>query len=349
MILHIANLVRWEWFKTQRRWMPWILLVVPLLLTQMTLWGTYASYPPATRDQIAFNYGVNTESEGAGSSLRSVRISCSDLLAGRLPSDFPPKLRTPLEGSKQDCQRFLDEEREELLDMLERITLPGSLIDALTLMHGMGAILLAIMAASLVGSEFGWGTMRMVLSRGTGRSQLLSAKLMLVALLAAAALAVVAVAMAISSAIVGALVSEQAVSQPEWAEAATTFGRALFSVVPYIALAGLATVVTSSSMAGITTAIAYFFIELFSVALLISLSDWGQNVADYMLGRNITAWMMGSGHEDLDVIFRTSTPIGDFPGMLHAFVVLTVYILVLGGLAFWQFQRKDIGGASGAA
>ena len=106
---------------------------------------------------------------------------------------------------------------------------------------------------------------------------------------------------------------------------------------------------TSSSVAGIATAIGYLFTEVIFVGILINLFDWFQNVADYMLGRNITAWMMGSGHEDLDVIFRTSTPIGDFPGMLHAFVVLTVYILVLGGLAFWQFQRKDIGGASGAA
>ena len=72
MILHIANLVRWEWFKTQRRWMPWTLLTVRLLLTQMTLWGTYASYPPATSDQTAFNYSVNTGSEGAGLSFRSV-------------------------------------------------------------------------------------------------------------------------------------------------------------------------------------------------------------------------------------------------------------------------------------
>ena len=329
-------------------WMPWILLAVPLLLTQLTLCGTYASYPPATSDRIAFNYGVNTGSEGAGAP-RMRELACSDILAGRLPSDFPRELRTPLEDSKLNCQRWLEEEREERLDMLESITLPGSLIDALTLMHGMGVILLAIMAASLVGSEFGWGTMRMVLSRGTGRWQLLSAKLMLMALLAAAALAIVAAATAISSAIIGALVSEQVVSQQEWAEAATAFGRTLFSVLPYIALAGLATVVTSSSMAGITTAIAYFFIELFSAALLISLSDWGQNVADYMPGRNITAWMMGSGHENLDGIFRTSTPVGDFPGMLHAFVVLTVYVLVLGGLAFWWFQRKDIGGASGAA
>ena len=34
--------------------------------------------------------------------------------------------------------------------------------------------------------------------------------------------------------------------------------------------------------------------------------------------------------------------------MSHAFVVLLAYIAAMGGLAFWAFQRKDIGGATGA-
>ena len=32
---------------------------------------------------------------------------------------------------------------------------------------------------------------------------------------------------------------------------------------------------------------------------------------------------------------------------IHAILVLLGYMAVLGGLAFWHFQRMDIGGASG--
>ena len=35
------------------------------------------------------------------------------------------------------------------------------------------------------------------------------------------------------------------------------------------------------------------------------------------------------------------------PGTLHAFVVMLVYIVVLGVAAFWLFMRKDIAGATG--
>ena len=44
MISHVGNLIRWEWFKTRRRQMPWILLVIPVPFTQLTLWSTHFSY-----------------------------------------------------------------------------------------------------------------------------------------------------------------------------------------------------------------------------------------------------------------------------------------------------------------
>ena len=105
---------------------------------------------------------------------------------------------------------------------------------------------------------------------------------------------------------------------------------------------------TSPSVAGIATAIGYLFTEVIFVGILINLFDWFQNVADYMLGRNVTAWMMGTGREEPLISIGTSTPIGEFPDMLHAFLVLIAYTLVLVGLAFWHFQCKDIGGATGA-
>ena len=348
MILHFASLVRWEWFKTQRRLMPWILLAVLLFLTQATLWGTYFAYPPSTRDSSAFSYTVPVGSEGGGQSrFQHVELTCSDVLAGPFPEELPQEMRSATEDFTRSCERSLERDRGDRMDVLRRITLPGSLINGLNLTHGLGVLLFATMAASMVGSEFGWGTLRLVLARGTGRWQVLSSKLVLVALFSAAVLAIIAATTAVSSAIVGALVSEEPVPQAEWTEAATTLGRTAFSLLPYVVLAGLVTVVTSSSIAGITVVFGYFFSELLFVALLVNLFDCGQNVADYLLGRNITAWMMGNGRDEFSGLFFTSTPIGDFPGMLHAFLVLMTYMAVLGGLALWAFQRRDIGGATG--
>jgi len=35
------------------------------------------------------------------------------------------------------------------------------------------------------------------------------------------------------------------------------------------------------------------------------------------------------------------------PDQTHAIIVLAVYTLVLGGVAFWLFERRDVQGATG--
>ena len=312
----------------------------------MTFWGTYYSYrAPISieRDMI----GAATRVDGSGQPTTvEVDLSCNDVFAGRVPADLPPELGVA--RFELQCNEARERERENRRDMLDRIILPGSVTNAVGLIHGLGVILVAIMTASLLGTEFGWGTLRLVLAKGTGRWQLLSAKLLLIALLVGAALAIIAATTAASSMIASSLVSERPEAPTEWAEAAATFGRAWFGLLPYAALAGVVTVLASSSVAGIAAAVGYLFTEWTVAALLLSKFDWAQNVADYMLGRNITAWILGTGGGESEVLLGTSTPIGEFPDALHAFLVLAVYIIALGGLAFWHFQRKDIRGASGA-
>ena len=72
-----------EWFKTKRRLMPWILLALPLLLTQLTMWGTYASYPPARRDRIPFNHTVIPRYQGVGA-LTMRELACPKARSGEL-------------------------------------------------------------------------------------------------------------------------------------------------------------------------------------------------------------------------------------------------------------------------
>ena len=43
-MVELANLVRWEWFKLQRRWMPWILLAVLVLVTQLSILGAWFAF-----------------------------------------------------------------------------------------------------------------------------------------------------------------------------------------------------------------------------------------------------------------------------------------------------------------
>ena len=44
MTSHILRLTMGEWYKLRRRWLPWILLGVALLLSQAILWGFHVAY-----------------------------------------------------------------------------------------------------------------------------------------------------------------------------------------------------------------------------------------------------------------------------------------------------------------
>ena len=55
---------------------------------------------------------------------------------------------------------------------------PSSLANALAVGSGVGAVLIMILAASVIGAEYGWGTLRTTLTGGPGRWQLLASKLL---------------------------------------------------------------------------------------------------------------------------------------------------------------------------
>ena len=86
MTTHLLLLIQGEWFKLRRRWLPWILLAVAVLVSQAFLWGFYTVY------HITGGEGTNTfipnyQYTGAAT---SIEITCSDLLDGRLKERVQP-------------------------------------------------------------------------------------------------------------------------------------------------------------------------------------------------------------------------------------------------------------------
>ena len=83
----------------------------------------------------------------------------------------------------------------------DAFVLPNSLTTGLGLTHGVAIILIMVLSSSVVGSEYGWGTLRTALTQGTGRWQLLTSKALLVMVLGFLLLLTVSVTIAISSVI----------------------------------------------------------------------------------------------------------------------------------------------------
>ena len=246
MITHLLLLTQGEWFKLRRRWLPWILLAVTVLVSQAFLWGFYVVYHATDGEGTnAFISDYQYTGETA-----FLEVTCADLLGGRLEESIqvlPEGERLIVEGEIAEwssaCSDHVSED-EKIFAFVMPASILGNIV--LMFMTGLPFLLIMILSASMLGSEYGWGTLRTILSRGVGRWQILSAKLVLCVLVAAGWLVVIALLNIVSSVIAGIIPPDEGVSLivlPEgetWRSALSTFakffGKAVYATIPYIGL-----------------------------------------------------------------------------------------------------------------
>lgn len=347
MIGHVLTLTRWEWFKLHRRRMPWILLLIAIAIAQLVFWSTYAfvqSGGPANQTRLGL---VSTATDTAGESV-TLDLTCGDIgdmREGDFPVDlerFPPREREnivrDLQRFAEDCEYVIGQSESIRQSMIPPHSLRVSLHSTLAF---FGVILMMILSASIPGAEYGWGTLRTVLVRGVGRWQLLASKTLVIGLVSLGLSLVVLVTVGVASVIASlTLEGGELVSYGEWSDLAKSFGKLIYTYVPYAALAVLMSVLTSSSGMGIAISVGYYVIEQIVVGILANF-DWFEGVSTFVLGRAASGWM------DVDEFSFGPGGIGALPDDLPAAMVMLGYIVILGGLAFWLFQRKDVAGAKG--
>jgi ABC-type transport system involved in multi-copper enzyme maturation permease subunit len=335
VIPNIANLSLWEWFKLRRRWMLWILLVFAILFAQLAVWGQFFSYRNLQNTGGELTVPASLQQQ-QGRAPRTV--ACNDLLSGdaaRQPSDLDAQV---VAGLAAQCRQQAATLPARLARAYQSFTLPGSIPTALGIVQTLALILIAILTASAIGIDYGAGTLRSVLTQGVGRWPYLTAKIITLAVIGflglVAALATVAISSVIASAIASA---PDGATTATWSDAGIALWKAWSSTLPYLALTTFVTVFARSSAAGMAIGLGYYFAEQLIVALFSNLFSWFQNVADFFLVRNISGWVGGSG----------GLAAGALPDQTHAAIVLAVYTIALGGIAFWLFERRDVQGATG--
>jgi len=339
VISNIANLTKWEWFKLRRRWMLWVLLMFAILFGQLAVWGQYFSYQNLRTTGGELTVPATLQQQ-QGRVPRTV--ACNDLLSGdaaRRPADLDVQV---VAGLTAQCAQLKATLPTRLERAYQNFVLPGSLRTALGIVQTLALILMAILTASAIGIDYGSGTLRSVLAQGSGRWSYLVAKLITLAVLAALGLAITLGTVAISSVVASGLAGDAPAAAgaavATWADAAGAYAKAWASVLPYIALTAFVTIFARSSAAGMAIGLGYYFAEQLVIALFSSLFSWFQNVADFLLVRNISAWTGGGGG---------GFSVGTLPDETHAAVLLILYTLVFAAIAFWTFERRDVAGATG--
>ena len=356
MIADVLRLTGWEWFKLRRRWMPWVLIVVAVLISQLGLWVGYAiHHSEGLREFFDFQSMSSTSltTEDAEGNPISIEVSCADL-----EGDIPPEIVAQIERlSEPDQERFLQQVEEFRIDICgdnplegtrSSFVMPDSITGAISGAFGIGAILVMILAASATGAEYGWGTLRAVLTRGAGRWQVLSSKLLLILLMAAAGFLVVAVVAAAASLLAAVIPPDETgglFDSGEWSEIASFFGKVVYGLAPYIALGTFLAILTQSSAVSMAMGLGYYVVELI-VAPILRLNDSLATIADYLLGQIVSTWV-ARGSVSVSVSVDGTAAERMPPEPLQAFFVILAYIIVLAAAAFWVFQRRDVAGAKG--
>ena len=357
MIVQVLRLTRWEWFKLRKRWMPWILLLIAVVVAQSFLWSTYISYE--TTD-LPSRFSLPEERErlldpNQGGVVRTIEVAEEDPVffecEGVRKGEFASVLQRMSEEEQAQVQEICagEAENERLTRKTSRksFILPNSLARSLGFAHTIGAMLVLILASLAIGVEYGWGTLRPAFTSGISRWQFLWAKATSLVLMVAAGLLVLSLTVIASSLIAASLTLHEGggfADSGQWRTAAVMFGKVLYGLVPYVILALFLSVLTASSSIGVALSLAYYLAETFLMHTL--LESFG-TISDFLLGPSVIAWMVEPGAR-IWAVDNIPVPLSDLPSHTHAFLVILAYIVVLGGSALWLFQRRDIGGAKGA-
>ncbi|HLI07846.1 MAG TPA: ABC transporter permease [Ktedonobacteraceae bacterium] len=227
------------------------------------------------------------------------------------------------------------------------VHLPLSVTVAVEVPRLLGIVLTIVLVGTIVGGEYGIGTIRLMLTRGPSRIQFLLGKI-------GAALACIMLGllfMFLAGILLGQAVSLFINVPTNWHFFSLDWlGRvllyllsAMFGLCIYAMMALFLAILGRSSTAGVAGAMTWSLLEPV-FGLLVStvgerihgpLGAFFVSIPDYLISNNVGVLLQNES------IFLTH----DQPATLsnlHALLVLALYLLVFFGLSWWLLERRDI-------
>ncbi len=238
------------------------------------------------------------------------------------------------------------------LESLRTFSLPWSLPSLLDSGQFWGGLIVGTLAASVVATEFGWGTVRQALARGQTRAGYLMVKLTALVIVSAAGLLIVFFAAAALSLVLTA-VEDRPVTLD--APGGGTSGpelvlmvlRAGYCIIPYGMLAFCLATIARSTTLGVITIVFLLFGEALLLAILEAIGGIAADVRDLTIGHNVSA-LMAQNHigfaNPLTLAARDQRPAAELPDPNVAAVVLALWSLAFAAISFYIFQKRDLRG-----
>lgn len=227
--------------------------------------------------------------------------------------------------------------------IVNNLTLPGAITSTLKLVYIFSAVLVSILAASSIGSEYSWGTLRPMLASGLSRRRFLMAKFVALVL---AALTFVLLPLVMNSLLAigfAPLLGRPFMSSTvdvAWLGALTSMcARTLLVIMVPMTIAFMFGVLGRSPVLGIGVSLGLMVADQVLQLLLESLGvPWARTVDKMLVGQLSHSLML----------HNSFTHVPSFPpGLISqggATATLLLYAAVSLVLALIVFNRRDVGG-----
>lgn len=227
------------------------------------------------------------------------------------------------------------------------LRLPTSLSVAVGVIQRLGMILIIILAGSIVGGEYGVGTVRLLFTRGPTRAQFLLAKIGTSLVCIALSLLLLTLLGVLLGLVFNPL---SGVTQTFTFFSAGWLGHtllfllvAILGLFMYAMMALFLGTLGRTTAAGVAGALAWGLIEpvvgtiLSSVGHAIGnkIGDVLASIPDYFIGNNIDALIQNQSQY---VFGGSASSLSN----LHALLVLASYLVVFIGLSWWVTVRRDV-------
>jgi ABC-2 type transport system permease protein len=232
-------------------------------------------------------------------------------------------------------------------DLRRALFLQTSVPFSLQVVASFGTVFAMILAAGAVGSEYSWGTVRLMATAASGRVRLIGAKLLVVCgLVAAGTLLAVVVGLIYSSIIT---VTN---GGPDFSfvtpgfirDQVESLGRTLFVMAPYVTLAFAMAAIGRSTLAGVGAGIGFAFVEpLIGGLMRLGGSPW-KEIPNYLVNANSQVVLLQNKLPDVVRFGPSSQDLAQrqLNGTPEAMLILAIYSLAFVALAFLVYRRRDI-------
>ncbi len=224
--------------------------------------------------------------------------------------------------------------------------LPGALPFALALMATFGSALAVVLAASMMGNEYNWRTIRTMVISSESRAKLIAAKLVTVFVYILIGLVIGMVAgflMSLLTTAIGGYKFDFSFFTGSYAwDQFLQFWRTVYIMMPYVLLSFLFAVIGRSAMPGIAVGIGVFFLEGIITTLMRTAGGWVASIPDYLINANFDAInRLNDLPGQIGGAFGGGGNV-QLPSVTHAAITLAIYIVVFVAAAFYTFNKRDV-------